>query len=99
MPRLPRPEPHDSGQRLKLLTERAPEQVARLRRITAGWHPDDTRWDDLLAALDYHERSVRKEQADRIRLHADDPKVKPHLLEGEWTGLRMAANLLHPEKD
>ncbi|MFD6250282.1 hypothetical protein [Streptomyces roseolus] len=38
-----------------------------------------------------------RELAEHIRAHADDPKVKPHLLDGEWTGLRMAANLISPE--
>lgn len=39
---------------------------------------------------------LRAEHAEEIRKNADDPKVKPHLLEGEWTGMRMAANHLAP---
>lgn len=37
------------------------------------------------------------ELAEKVRKHADDPRVKPHLLEGEWTGLRMGANVIDPE--
>jgi hypothetical protein len=101
MPRLPRknPDPFASpdGQRLAEFTQKAPDQVARLSRITAGWPEDDPRWDDLVAAFDYHSREVREYQAGRIRKHADE--VKRFLLDGEWTGLRMAADLLHLRKD
>lgn len=34
------------------------------------------------------------ELAEKIRKHADDPRVKPHLLDGEWTGLRMGADVI-----
>lgn len=43
--------------------------------------------------------AVARELAERIRKHADDSKVKPHLLEGEWTGLRMGANVIDPKKE
>jgi hypothetical protein len=103
MPRLPREQPARSAPqpspRLAELTYYYPEQVDRLRRITAGWADTDTRWDDLMATMNFHGHDVRKNEAARIRRHADNPNVKPHLLEGEWTGLRMAADLLHLEKD
>jgi hypothetical protein len=103
MPRLPREQSARSAPQpsplLDQLTQDHPGVVARLRRITAGWAADDPRWNDLHAVMDFHSQDVRKNEAARIRKHADDPRVKPHLLEGEWTGLRMAANLLHHEKD
>ena len=37
------------------------------------------------------------ELAEKTRRHADDSRVKPHLLEGEWTGLRMGANVIDSE--
>jgi hypothetical protein len=40
---------------------------------------------------------LRAEHAEEIRNNADSPRVKPHLLEGEWTGMRMAADHLHPQ--
>lgn len=100
MPRLPRnpPTPPESP-RLTELTRDYPDQIARLRRITEGWADTDTRWDDLLATMDFHVRDIRRTEAARIRKHADDPRVKPHLLDGEWTGLRMAADLLDLGKD
>lgn len=39
------------------------------------------------------------ELAEKIRAWADDPKVAPHLQEGEWTGLRMGANVIDPKKE
>jgi hypothetical protein len=98
MPRLPRPDDSDpSPARLGLSPARV--QSDRIARISAGWAFDDPRWNDLKDLLAEHAGDIRKYEADRIRKHADDPKVKPNLLEGEWTGLRMAANLLHLEKD
>lgn len=37
------------------------------------------------------------ELAEKIRENADSPQVKPHLLDGEWTGMRMAADRIDPE--
>jgi hypothetical protein len=73
-----------------------PEQVDRLRRITAGWHPDDPRWNDLVAVMDFHKRDVLKREAEHLRQHADE--IKRFLEPGEWTGIRMAANVLHLDK-
>lgn len=101
MPHLPRdePAPPQPSPRLTEITRYYPDQVDRLRRITAGWSETDTRWDDLLTTLDSHGQDVRTNEAARIRKYADDPRVKPHLLDGEWTGLRMAADLLNLGKD
>lgn len=93
MPRLPR---SDRTNALGFTPART--QADRIDRITAGWADTDPRWHDLKALLRDHAQDVRTHEAARIRRHADDPKVKPHLLEGEWTGLRMAADLLHLER-
>lgn len=39
---------------------------------------------------------LRAEHAEEIRQNAESPRVKPYLLEGEWTGMRMAADHLAP---
>lgn len=41
----------------------------------------------------------REEHAEIVRAYADNPRVKPYLLDGEWTGIRMGANALHPERE
>jgi hypothetical protein len=98
MPRLPRhPRPERETPALGLTDARI--QYDLMARITADWPPNDPRYDALKALLANHASDVRKYEADHIRRYADDPNVKPHLLDGEWTGLRMAANLLHLEKD
>jgi hypothetical protein len=44
-------------------------------------------------------KAVRESNANEIRAHADNPNVKKHLLDGEWTGMRMGANLLHLDRE
>jgi hypothetical protein len=101
MPRLPKdkPAPPQLSPRLAGITRDHPGVISRVRRITDGWEGDDPRWDDLQALLDFHGQDVRTNEAARIRKYAEDPRVKSHLLEGEGTGLRMAADLLHLGKD
>lgn len=99
MPRLSRPGRNDPFAPDPLGQTPSRIQYDRITRITAGWNQQDPRWNDLRDLLSAHAADTRKYQANLIRKHADDPKVKPHLLDGEWTGLRMAADLVHREKD
>ena len=53
--------------KLQELDRKAPAQVKNLRAITAGWGPDDGRWDAVMAALDFACREHAHELAERIR--------------------------------
>lgn len=50
------------SQALRALEEKAPEQVRRLRHVTEGWGPDDTRWDSLSAVFAYHAHELAEKQ-------------------------------------
>lgn len=59
--------PDEQLSALQALDRAAPEQVANLRAVTAGWSHEDARWDALVDALDFACRDHAHSLAEKIR--------------------------------